>query len=54
MAKQKPGRPTVEDKRDPFNLRIKRSILKALRERAKEEQRPMNTIAENILATALK
>ena len=53
MAKKK-GRPAAEDKREPFNLRIRKSILTALRDRAKNEQRAMNTIAENILEKELK
>lgn len=53
MAKRKAGRPTSEDKRKPFNFRIKTSVLDALKERSKEEQRAMNTIAENILEKAL-
>jgi len=53
MAKQKLGRPSSEDKREPFNLRLKKSILKALRKRSEEEQRAMNTIAERILEREL-
>lgn len=54
MAKKKAGRPSSEDRREPFNLRIKKSILKALKARAIAEQRAMNTVAENILTNELK
>lgn len=53
MAKRKAGRPTSEDKREPFNLRIKRSVLNALKERSNNEQRAMNTVAEMILEKEL-
>jgi hypothetical protein len=48
-GKKKPGRPKSSDKRVPFNLRLKESILKALRSRSESERRAMNTVAEDIL-----
>lgn len=53
MANKKAGRPSSDDKREPFNLRLKSSVLKALRKRAENEQRAMNTIAERILENEL-
>lgn len=54
MARKKAvGRPSSDDKREPFNLRIKNSVLEALRKRAQLEQRAMNTIAERILEKEL-
>lgn len=55
MAKKKAvGRPESEDKREPFNLRLKSSILENLRNRSKSEGRAMNTIAERILENELR
>ena len=55
MAKKKAaGRPESEDKREPFNLRLKSSVLDNLRNRAKNEGRAMNTIAERILENELR
>lgn len=54
MVKNKVGRPESKDKRKPFNLRIKTSVLAALKKRAEKEQRPMNTVAEMILEHELK
>lgn len=54
MAKKKTrGRPASEDRREPFNLRIRQSILTALKKRAEIERRAMNTIAETILEREL-
>ena len=54
MAKKKAvGRPQSEDRREPFNLRIRKSILTALKKRAETEKRAMNTIAETILEKEL-
>lgn len=53
MIQRKPGRPSSEDKREPFNFRLRKSVLKALKDRAKDEQRAMNTVAENILEKEL-
>lgn len=53
MPKKKVGRPSSEDKREPFNLRIRKSVLSALKKRAETEQRAMNTVAENILQKEL-
>jgi len=53
MVKRKAGRPTSEDRREPFNLRLKKSVLKALKARSEEENRKMNAIAEMILEREL-
>lgn len=54
MAKKKAvGRPQSVDRREPFNLRIRKSILTALKKRAEAERRAMNTIAETILEREL-
>jgi uncharacterized protein (DUF4415 family) len=53
MKRKKRGRPELQDKREPFSLRLKKSVLMRLRERADNEQRAMNTIAENILQREL-
>jgi len=53
MTKKKPGRPVVDDKRKPFNMRLKESILEALKSRAANENRKMNSIVEMILEREL-
>lgn len=53
MVTRKVGRPGSEDKREPFNLRLKESLLEKLRLRSKKEKRAMNTIAEMILEKEL-
>lgn len=53
MIQRKAGRPSSKDKREPFSFRIKKSVLKALKDRADGEQRAMNTVAENILEREL-
>lgn len=53
MVKKKAGRPESEDKREPFNLRLKGSLLKELRKRSNSEKRAMNTVAEMILEKEL-
>lgn len=53
MAQRKAGRPESVDKREPFNLRIKKSVLDALKTRSREEKRAMNTVAEMILEKEL-
>lgn len=50
---KKRGRKALDDPREPFNLRLKRSLLEVVRQRAKEEKRAMNTIVEMILEKEL-
>lgn len=50
---KKRGRKALDDPREPFNLRLKRSLLEVVRQRAKEEKRAMNTIVETILEKEL-
>lgn len=53
MAKKKPGRPAADDPREPFNLRLRKSIIDSLRNKALNEDRTMNVVAERILEKAL-